>query len=104
MVPTTPTVVGAMPPGQNAPIALDLDAIQATVLRLRPTPYWGTHILGNIADGRDGREVLRRLAPHVTSATDWWKSDDAWIAVALSYSGLVALGVPEASLRSFPEA
>ena len=29
---------------------------------------------------------------------------DAWIAVAISYPGLVALGVPEDSLRSFPEA
>jgi deferrochelatase/peroxidase EfeB len=28
----------------------------------------------------------------------------AWIAVAISYTGLVALGVPEASLHSFPEA
>ena len=30
--------------------------------------------------------------------------DDAWIAVAISYTGLVALGVPEESLQSFPEA
>ena len=28
----------------------------------------------------------------------------AWIAVAITYPGLVALGVPEDSLRSFPEA
>jgi hypothetical protein len=29
---------------------------------------------------------------------------DAWIAVAISYTGLSALGVPEQSLQSFPEA
>ena len=29
---------------------------------------------------------------------------DAWISVAISYAGLVALGVPEDSLQSFPEA
>src|SRR5262245_61243119 len=103
MAPATPMVAGATPV-QSALIALDLDAIQATVLRVRPTPYWGTHILGHIVDARAGREVLRRLAPHVTSAANWWKSDDAWIAVALSYAGLEAVGVPEVSLRSFPEA
>ena len=51
-----------------------------------------------------GREFLRRLAPHVASAADWWNATDAWIAVAISYTGLVALGVPEESLQSFPEA
>ena len=32
------------------------------------------------------------------------RPSDAWLAVAISYPGLVALGVPEDSLRSFPEA
>ena len=90
-------------PVQRTPVSLDLDAIQATVLRYRPTPYWGTHILGHVTDARGGREVLRRLAPHVTSAADWWKPADAWIAVALSYAGLAAIGVPHESLQSFPE-
>ena len=45
-----------------------------------------------------------RLAPHVDSAADWWQAGEAWIAVAISYAGLVALGVPEESLQSFPEA
>src|SRR6187200_3392442 len=81
---------------------LDLTDIQATVLRYRPEPYYGTHVLLRIDDARGGRELLRRLMPHVDSAADWWLQDNAWIAVALSYAGLVALGTPEASLRSFP--
>jgi deferrochelatase/peroxidase EfeB len=85
-------------------VTLDLDDIQATVLRYRPEPYYGTHVLGQISDARGGREVLRRLVPHIASAAGWWLADDAWIAVAISYPGLVALGVPEASLQSFPEA
>ena len=84
--------------------ALDLHQIQATVLRYRPEPYYGTHVLIQIEDARSGRELLRRLAPHVASAADWRTATDAWIAVAISYSGLVALGVPEESLQSFPEA
>src|SRR6202795_1474537 len=85
-------------------IALDLPGIQATILRHRPEPYFGTHVFLHINDAHGGREFLQRLAPHIGSAADWWKAADAWIAVAISYTGLVALGVPEDSLRSFPEA
>jgi deferrochelatase/peroxidase EfeB len=84
--------------------AVELHDIQATVLRHRPEPYFGTHLFLRINDAHGGREFLRRLAPHIGSAADWWKAADAWIAVAISYSGLVALGVPDDSLRSFPEA
>ena len=82
---------------------VDLRDIQATVLRHRPEPYFGTHIFLGIDDAQSGREFLRRLAPHISSAADWWNAEDAWIAVAISYPGLVALGVAEDSLRSFPE-
>ncbi len=84
--------------------AIELDDIQATVLRYRPEPYYGTHIMLHVHDGRAGREFLRSLTPHVDSAADWWQTDGPWIAVAITYSGLVALGVPEDSLQSFPEA
>ena len=86
------------------PTPVELHDIQATVLRHRPEPYFGTHLFLHVNDARSGREFLRRLAPHIGSAADWWKPADAWIAVAISYPGLVALGVPEDSLRSFPEA
>jgi len=84
--------------------ALDLDDIQATVLRHRPEPYFGTHVFLRINDAHGGRGFLRGLAPHIGSAADWWNATDAWIAVAISYPGFVALGVPDDSLRSFPEA
>lgn len=92
------------PTPSGSPATVDLAEIQATVLRYRPEPYYGTHVLLHIDDAQSGREFLRRLAPHVASAADWWKATDAWIAVALSYTGLEALGVPEQSLQSFPEA
>ena len=92
-------------PNLSSSLAIvDLDEIQATVLRYRPEPYYGTHVLMHIDDARGGREFLRRLAPHVASSADWWNAGDAWIAVAISYTGLSALGVPEESLHSFPEA
>src|SRR5258708_4508308 len=84
--------------------AVDLHDIQATVLRYRSEPYVGAPLFPHINDAHGGREFLRRLTPHISSASDWWNAEDPWIAVAISYPGLVALGVPEDSLQSFPEA
>ena len=50
---------------------LDLDDIQATVLRPRPAPYFGTHVLLQVGDARAGRELVRRLIPYIDSAADW---------------------------------
>jgi Dyp-type peroxidase family len=83
---------------------LALNEIQATVLRHRPAPYFGTHVLLGVDDARAGRELLRRLIPHVDSAANWWSAADPWLSVAISYAGLEALGVPRPSLESFPEA
>ncbi|MGH9969163.1 MAG: Dyp-type peroxidase [Pyrinomonadaceae bacterium] len=83
---------------------LDLDEIQATVLRLRPAPYFGTHVLLRIDDAQSGRELLRRLTPHIDSATSWWTANNPWLSVGISYAGLMALGLPEDSRQSFPEA
>lgn len=92
---------GDLPRG---PVTVELDDIQATVLRSRPEPYYGTHVLLHLEDAQAGRELVRRLTPHVDSAAAWWMAGEAWIAVAISYSGLVAQGVPEDSLQSFPDA
>ena len=79
---------------------LDLDDIQATVLRERPEPYYGTHVLLRFENQDAGR---RRLSPHMRSAADWWDGDVPWIGLGISYAGLVTLGLPEDSLNSFPE-
>jgi deferrochelatase/peroxidase EfeB len=83
---------------------LDLHEIQATVLRPRPAPYFGSHVALRVDNAQGGRELLRRLAPHVDSAANWWKPANAWLSVAISYAGLEALGLPQNSLASFPEA
>jgi Dyp-type peroxidase family len=81
---------------------LELEEIQATIIRDRPEPYFGTHVLLRVDDREAGREFLRRLTPHVDSAAT--VSDDTWLAVGITYAGLEALGLPQESLRSFPEA
>jgi deferrochelatase/peroxidase EfeB len=90
-------------PSAVAP-TLELHEIQATVLRQRPAPYFGTHVFLRVDDAQAGRELLRRLTPHVDSAAGWWEAADAWLAVGISYAGLEAIGVPRDSLQSFPEA
>jgi Dyp-type peroxidase family len=95
------SVVGSV--STQAP-TLELNEIQATVLRQRPAPYFGTHVVLRVDDARAGRELLRRLTPHVDSAAGWWEAANAWLAIGISYAGLEALGVPRDSLQSFPEA
>ena len=84
-------------------ISLELSDIQATVLRSRPSPYKGEYVGLGIANAAQGRELLKRLLPHVAPADDWWKPTiPAWLSVAFTYEGLKALGVPQDSLSSFP--
>jgi Dyp-type peroxidase family len=85
-------------------VTLELDDIQHPVLRPRPTPYAGAYILLRIDDRRAGREGLRRLAPLLNSAADMPDPNHhGAAAVALSFQGLKALGVPADTLASFPK-
>jgi Dyp-type peroxidase family len=90
-------------PAKSAP-TIDLHEIQATVLRQRPAPYFGTNVLLRVDSAQSGRAFLRRLIPHVDSASDWWNASDPWLSVGISFAGLEALGLPQDSLQSFPEA
>ena len=81
---------------------LELDDIQSGVLRPRPSPYAATYVLFRIDDRHAGRELMRRFGGVVASAAHPTSpAGDTWVSVALTYSGLEALGVPRASLESF---
>ena len=82
---------------------LELDDIQAGVLRPRPAPYAATYIVFRIDNRRAGRELMRRARTVVASAGHTTsRAGDAWISAALSFQGLKALGVPKESLDGFP--
>jgi hypothetical protein len=68
------------------------------------TARGGSHVALRVDDARVGRELLRRLTPHVDSAANWWRPASAWMSIAISYAGFEALGLPQNSLASFPEA
>ncbi|SEN09159.1 Dyp-type peroxidase family [Duganella sp. CF517] len=86
--------------GDQATLALD--DIQALILRSRPEPYVGVHAMLHIDEAAGGRALLGRMAEHVPSAAGWTDDRDAWMGLAISFEGLKALGVPQASLESFP--
>src|SRR5262245_22545854 len=85
-----------------AAAVLELDDIQSGVLRPRPTPFVATYIIVRIDERNAGRELMRRLSAVVPSAAHASsEARDTWVSVALSFQGLKALGVPQASLESF---
>lgn len=83
-------------------VKLQLDDIQALILRSRPEPYVGIHAMIHIDEAAGGRDFIRRLADYIPSAHNWADDMEAWVGVAISYEGLKALGLPEASLKTFP--
>ena len=95
--------IGMTMPTTDIP-TLEVSDIQATVLRPRPSPYKGEYVILRIDDAAQAREMVRRLLPHVAPADDWWVPTlPGWLGIAFTYQGLKALGVPQASLDSFPK-
>ncbi|MFG2882060.1 Dyp-type peroxidase [Streptomyces sp. NPDC048297] len=86
-------------------VRVEIDDVQSGALRPRPVPYAGEFVFLRIDDRQAGRALLRRLLPLTSGGLPGAdRSQDAWVAVALSYQGLRALGVPQESLDSFPRA
>ncbi|HZE79030.1 MAG TPA: Dyp-type peroxidase [Nitrososphaeraceae archaeon] len=83
---------------------LEVSDMQATILRPRPSPYKGEYVVLRINEAAQGRELLRRIIPYIATAEDWWiPSIPAWLGIAFTYQGLKAIGLPQASLDSFPD-
>jgi deferrochelatase/peroxidase EfeB len=83
-------------------VALEMDDIQAGALEPRPVPYAGVYQILRLDDRHAGRELLRRLIPYLNSVASFDPKTPVSLAVALSFQGLEALGVPEESLATFP--
>ena len=91
-------------PGARTTASTGLEAgdIQRGVLQQRPSPYVGTYLLLHIGSREAGRKLVRRLYPVIESAQgSSGPAPNASIAVAFTYQGLKALGVPQDSLDSF---
>ena len=74
--------------GNQAPVVdasdrqIEASDIQAIVLRPRPKPYRGEYVILRIGDAGQGREMLRRILPHVAPADEWWvPSLPGWLGI-----------------------
>src|SRR5207247_8440856 len=93
---------GTQTAGEGA--SLQLDDIQSGALHERPSPYVGRYLLLRIDDRAAGRELVRRLHPFVDSGRPSADpAHEAWITVAFTHNGLMALGGPQVSLDSFSQ-
>jgi len=82
--------------------ALDLDDIQGLVLRGYRLAA-GSYTFLRIADAAGARSWLADLLGHVTTAAPWEAKPTSTVNVAISATGLTALGLPEPLLTSFPK-
>jgi len=86
----------------NSSVALELDDIQAGALEPRPVPYAGLYQILHLDDRHEGRELLRRLIPYLDSVASFDTKRLVSLALAFSFQGLKAIGVPDESLATFP--
>ena len=84
-------------------VEIELNEIQALILRSRPIPYFGTVAIIEIKDAVAARQMLQKLLPIVSSAEEWHKNEGASVTLTFTYKGLEKIGVPQESLDTFPE-
>ena len=60
------------------------------------------YVLMEIAGAASGRALLLKILDQVTTAERWDVKPDSTLNVAFTYQGLVRLGLPDATLLSFP--
>jgi len=90
--------------GSATGVRVEIEDVQSGALRPRPVPYEGKFVFLRVDDRHAGRALLRQLLPLTSGGLSSDLSRDAWVAVAFTYQGLRALGVPQESLDSFPRA
>lgn len=87
----------------SSKVTINLQEIQAVILRNRPAPYFGSNMMLHIEQAAAGKELVKKLLPWITSAAEWHQAIDAMATIAFTYEGLKALNLPKESLDSFPE-
>ena len=84
------------------PPGLDVADIQGNLIH-GYTHTDAAYIFVRITDAAAGRRWLATLLDDVTSAKPWASVPDTTLNISFTYAGLVALGVGQAILDSFPE-
>jgi Dyp-type peroxidase family len=82
---------------------LELDDIQALVLRGFGSHHVAAHLFLRVIDGEKARRWLRTVIAAVTSAAQVCDRPDRALHLGLSHHGLARIGVGAADLAAFPE-
>ena len=88
----------------SVPTDRDLADIQGNILRAYALPF-ARYSFVQIFDAAATKALLHLVVDQITTATRWDATSKprATLNVALSFSGLIALGLPTEALASFPE-
>ena len=95
-------------------IPLDLHDIQGNIIKAygHDDYFAARHMVYHIHNGEQGRGFIRALFPRVTNSAPWSRKEAirrdnpkpaVTLNIAFTFAGLQALGLPEASLLTFPE-
>ena len=82
-------------------LKLDAADIQGFAMRGYTFPV-ARYVLMEIAGAKAGQALLLRILEQITTAERWDVKPDSTLNVAFTYAGLVKLGLPDATLLSFP--
>jgi Dyp-type peroxidase family len=81
---------------------LNLFDIQGFVARGYTFPY-ASYLLAEITEWRAGREFVGLATAHVTTAERWDRKPASTLNIGFTWKGLQKLGLPDATLLSFPD-
>ena len=98
----------------DSPCELDLHDIQGNIVKAYPRLGFpkARYVFFRVNDGEAGRQFVLDLIPLITTSAPWAVSGnaadgtarpDVAVNVAFTFEGLLRLGVPQASLQTFPE-
>ena len=98
----------------DADIPLDLHDIQGNIIKAygHEDYFAARHMVYQVHNGEQGRAFIRALFPRVTNSAPWSRKEaikrgnprpTVTLNIAFTFAGLQALGLPEASLLTFPE-
>jgi hypothetical protein len=80
---------------------LNVADIQGFVLRGYNFPF-ARYLLLELEGPGKGRDFIGQIIPHITTGQRWDSKPPSTVNVAFTHKGLVRLGLPDATLLSFP--
>ena len=82
-------------------VKLNVADIQGFVLRGYNFPF-ARYLLLELDGPEKGRDFVGQIIPHITTGQRWESKPQSTVNISFTHKGLVRLGLPDATLLSFP--